>query len=127
MKGQSSVEFLVIVSVLFSIFLIFYIVYLDQNINLFLAQETIGAMRNSYALSSAINYVHLAGDGAQLNFTLTGRRNNETTTISDLAVLSDRSGSRGQAPLLTAMVNTTAVDGRELVIKNEGGEIRIDQ
>jgi hypothetical protein len=110
-----------------AIFLFVYIVFLGQNINLFQAEDSIIGMKNAYALSTAINYVHLAGDGAQLNFTLTGKENTENITIFDVSVESRRSHSVVYAPLLNPDINVTSVQGGMMVIKNNKGVIEIEQ
>ena len=43
--------------------LVLYVIYSGQRINLFQVQDTVSSTRNAYAVSAAINYVHLAGDG----------------------------------------------------------------
>jgi hypothetical protein len=127
MRAQISAEFLVVVSALMSIFLFVYVVFLSQNINLFQARESITSMKNAYALSAALNYVHLAGDGAQLNFTLSGKENDENITISDVSVESRKTYTAIQAPLLNPNTNTSSVEGGRMIIKNNGGVIEIEQ
>jgi hypothetical protein len=126
MKAQVTAEFLVVVSALAAIFLIFYVVYFGQNINLTQSQDSIAAMRNAYALSAAMNYVYLAGEGAQYNFTLR-KEQDENVTISNLSVESSRTHAVAQAPLLEGNTNASSVNGGQMVIRNNDGVIEIGQ
>lgn len=125
LKGQVSAEFLVILAALSTVFLIFFIVSLEENVNFLQARDSIGGMRSAYALSAALNFVHLAGDGAQYNLTLSGTGGN--MTITDLAVESNRTYSVSYAPLLNPNVNVSTVERGNMLIKNNNGEIEIEQ
>jgi hypothetical protein len=127
MKAQVSAEFLVVVSVLMVLFIMFYVVVLSQNVNLFQAQDSLHSQRNAYGLSSAINYVHLAGDGAFLNYTLSGKENEDNITISSVSVESRNNRSHAVSPLLISDINTSSVEGGYMLIKNNAGGIEIEQ
>jgi hypothetical protein len=124
MKAQVSIEFLLILSVLIFVFLIFYVVYAGQTLNLFSLDQTLLASRNAYALSTAMNYVHIAGDGASFNMTL-NKGANESISVSDFSVESMRSGTVAQAPLINSRVNATTIDKSEFVIRNNLGELEV--
>ena len=92
MKAQVSIEFLFVFSVLSLLALIFFLVLQGQKINLYQSQDSLSAMRNAYALSAAINYAHLAGEGTEYNFTLSGVGPDENITVAGFAVESFRLG-----------------------------------
>jgi len=102
-------------------------VHSNQRINLFQAQDTLASSRNAYALSAAINYVHLAGKGAEYNFTLSDVSSTENISITGLGVESRRTHTISQAPILTKSVNTTSVEGGRMQIKNNDGVVEIGQ
>jgi uncharacterized protein (UPF0333 family) len=124
MKAQVSAEFLVVVSVLVLVFLIIYQIGIGQNINLLQTKDSVEAMRNAYALSAAINYVYLSGDGTTYNFTNT-KEANETISISEYSVESFRGKAKVQAPILDANVNASEVGSGQKIIKNNNGAIEI--
>ena len=127
MRGQTSGEFIVVLSSLMIIFLIFYTTYLGNTGLLYQEQDRLMTSRNAYALATAINYVHLAGDGASYAYSLGGVTEDENITISEVAVESARPYSVSDAPLLNSDVNTTVVEPGEMTIRNVKGEIRIEQ
>ncbi len=104
-----------------------YVVYAGQRVNLFQVQDSVAGTRNAYAISAAVNYVHLAGDGAEYNFTLSGVGREENITLSGYAAESNRSYAMSQAPLLNGNTNTSTVEGGEMLIKNNNGAIEIEQ
>jgi hypothetical protein len=107
------------------IFLSVFAIYFGGSLNLFQAQDSVVAMRNAYAVASALNYAYLAGDGASYNFTLTGVANGENITIWDYAVTSQRPHASASAPLLDADVNVTALGTGNMMISNNRGELDI--
>ena len=127
LKAQTSGEFLIILAALTLIILIFYVVYSNQRINLFQVQDVLSSTRNAYALSAAINYVHLAGNGAQYNFTLSNKGDTEDITISAYAAESNRTHALSQAPLLNGDTNASTLGGGQMLIKNNNGAIEIEQ
>lgn len=127
LKAQTSVEFLFVIAALALLLLVLYAVYGGQRMNLFQVQDTLASTRNAYAASAAINYVHLAGDGAQYNFTLPGIGSTENVTLSEYAVESNRTHAVSQAPLLNGNVNSSTLEGGQMLIKNNDGAIEIEQ
>jgi uncharacterized protein (UPF0333 family) len=125
MKAQISSEFLVVFAALLMIFLVIFAIYFGGSLNLFQVQDIVAALRNAYAIASAINYVHLAGDGASYNFTVSGVANDENINITDYAVTSARHETTIGAPLLNGNVNTTWLGRGSVIITNNGGEIDI--
>ncbi len=118
MKAQVSAEFLVVFSALVTIFLVFFMVGMGHNVNLAQISDSVSGDTDAYALSVALNYVHLAGDGAQYNFT-----SSRNLSISDVSVESER----GQAPLLNSDTNATNVSAGAMLIKNNDGGLEIEQ
>lgn len=127
MKCQVSAEFLVVLSALVFVFFIVSVIYYGQNISLFQAQDSTATMRNAYAISFAINYVHLAGDGAQYNLSISGKRSEENITINNFSIDSRRSHSFASAPLLTSKINAQNIENVSILIKNSNGGIVIEQ
>lgn len=127
MKAQVSAELLVVVSALMALFVMIYVVVLSENVNLFQAQDSLHSLRNAYALSSAINYVHLAGDGAYINFTLSNLEDEDNITLSNVSVESRNERSHAVSPLLVASINTTHIEEGRMVIRNNAGGIGIEQ
>ncbi|MDD5171972.1 MAG: hypothetical protein PHF60_02955 [Candidatus ainarchaeum sp.] len=125
MRAQVSFEFMIVFSALLMIFVVVFTVYFGGNLNLFQAQDTVGAQRNALSVAAAINYVYLAGDGASYNLTLSNVNDEENITISDYAVTSDRPHVSVGAPLLDAKTNTSSLGRGHIVITNNKGEIDI--
>lgn len=127
MKAQMSAEFLVVVAALVSISLLVYLLYSWQSSSLFQAGDRAGATRNAYLAAAALNYVHLAGDGASYNFTMSGRRNEENVSVFDFSVESVKPNARASAPVLNSNVNATELEGWEMMIRNNNGAIEIER
>ena len=107
--------------------LVLYVIYSGQRINLFQVQDTVSSTRNAYAVSAAINYVHLAGDGVEYNFTLSRISSTENITLSEYTAESNRTHAISQAPLLNGNTNTSTLEGGQMLIKNNNGAIEIEQ
>ncbi len=127
MKCQISAEFLVVLSALVFVFFIVSVIYYGQNVSLFQAQDSTAAMRNAYTISFAINYVYLAGDGAQYNFSFPGKQSDENITINNFSIDSRRSHAFASAPLLTSEVDSSSIENVSIIIKNNGGGITFEQ
>lgn len=127
LRAQTSVEFLIVFSGLLVLFMIFFIVYFGENVNLLQKNEQLLATSDSYALASAINYVHLAGDGAWMNYSLGLTPGDENITISRAAVETSGKRTLSQAPILNSRVNESLISSTNIVIKNIDGEIVIEQ
>ena len=126
MRAQVSFEFMVVYSALFMIFVMVFVISFGGNLNLFQAQDSMAAMRNSQSVAAAINYVYLAGDGASYNFTLASMASGENITISDYSVTSSRPHAAAGAPLLDADVDQGSLGRGNAVISNDGGGIHIE-
>lgn len=121
MRGQGSAEFLVVFCALLAVFLAFYLASTGHNAGLFQAKDSTGAMQEAYALSAAINYVHLAGPGASYNFTQRGGN----VSIFGFSVVSSRDNAEGYAPLLNGDTNASSAGRGEIMISNSAGMIEI--
>ncbi len=118
---------MVIVSAMMLIFIVFYIIFFGQTLNLYHSHDSFIALRDSYELSAAINYVHLAGDGLSYDFTSSGGPRSLNMTLSDVAVESRRKHTLAQAPLINSRVNTTLVNSSRITLTNEAGAIMVGQ
>ena len=122
-----SEEFLFVIAALLLVFIIFYAIYLGQRTNLLQVQDTLASTYNTYATAAVMNYVYLAGDGAQYNFSLATKGQAENLTIFGHEVESQRAHGRAQAPLLTGNINTTNLSGGQMIIRNNHGVIEVGQ
>ena len=126
MKAQVSFEYMIVISLLLTIFLVVTVLSFNTNVNLFQMQDSQAALRNSYAVASAINFVYLAGDGASYNFTMTKIMNDENITIHDYSVSSERPYASAGAPLLNAETNATSIGEGSTRMTNNKGEINVN-
>jgi len=125
MRAQMSSEFIFVYSALLFIFVVVFVIYFGGSLNLHQAQDSAAALHDAQSIAAAINYVYLAGDGASLNFTPTGIRNEENITISSFAVTSELPHASASAPLLDARVSFTSLERGGVRITNNQGEINI--
>ena len=126
-RGSISSEFLVVFGLMLLIGLVFYSFQVGENINITQIREKLAAHRNALAASTALNYVYLAGDGAEYNFTLPYVINEENITIYEGSVESRRGGTLSSAPLLSSNTNDTTLDGGRTILRNNNGVIEIEQ
>lgn len=127
MRGNISAEFLTILAALMIIFLIFTVTYSGQNLNIMHIKEMLSGRQTAYSVATAVNYVYLAGDGAQYRFNVIGKDNDENITFFSHSVESRRGAEVSSAPLLNGDINVSTLDERSVVIKNNDGVIGIDQ
>ncbi|NYZ74537.1 hypothetical protein H0O00_05315 [Candidatus Micrarchaeota archaeon] len=125
MKAQASLEFMIVYSVLLMIFVVVFTISFGGSLNLFQAQDSALAMRNSHAAAAAMNYVYLAGDGASYNFTRANADNRENVTMSAYAVTVWRPLASAAVPLLDGKMNASSLNRSGMLITNNGGEIDI--
>lgn len=126
-KGSISSEFLVVFGLMLLIGLVFYSFQVGESINIQQIREKLAAHRNALAASTALNYVYLAGDGAQYNFTLPYVIDRENITIYEGSVESRRGGTLSSAPLLSSKTNSTTMKGGRTILRNSRGVIEIEQ
>lgn len=126
-RGSISSEFLVVFGLMLLIGLIFYTFELGETINIVQIREKLSAHRNALAASAAINYVYLAGDGAQYNFTLPYIVDGENITIYEGSIESRRPEAVASAPLLSSNTNSTTMKGGRTILRNNNGLIEIEQ
>ncbi|MFH0884324.1 MAG: hypothetical protein V1861_01280 [Candidatus Micrarchaeota archaeon] len=127
MKAQASAEFLVVITMLLLIFLIFYVVYIGQASNLARSRELLSTNQEAYALSAAINYVYLAGDGASLNYSLPLHAGTGNLSVSGAVVESSLGEAVSQSPLLVPISGPTQISSASVVIRNNDGVVSIEQ
>lgn len=123
MKAQASTEFIVVLSVIMVLFFIFYSLYADQFVNSRQSSEKIAAMTTAISVRNAINYVYLAGDGTQYNTSL--KIVNMNVSVHDGVVWAQSDFGSYYAPLLTSKINTTTINGGDVLIRNNKGLIEI--
>ncbi|MCI0503676.1 hypothetical protein L0Y65_03105 [Candidatus Micrarchaeota archaeon] len=126
MLAQASAEFILVITLLLFIFLIFYVVYVDQASNLVRSRERLSATHEAYALSIAMNYVYLAGDGASLEYPLPFHDGRGNLTVSGAVVESAQGEAVSQSPLLANIQNATQVSSAQVTIRNNGGVLSVE-
>lgn len=126
-RGSISSEFLVVFGLMLLIGLVFYTFELGETINIVQIREKLAAHRNALAASAAINYVYLAGDGAEYDFTLPYIAKGENITIYEGSIESRRPEALSSAPLLSSNTNSTTMKGGKTILRNNNGLIEIEQ
>ena len=120
-----SAEFLVLVALVALIFLVLSVVLRGQETNLLQIKDALSSQRNAYALSSALNYVCLAGDGATYNLSFSGKAQDENITFFAHSVESKRGRAVSSAPLLCGNISGSAVENGNMLISNSNGGITL--
>ena len=123
MRAQVSLEFMVVFSALFAMFLLVFALSFGGNGNLVQIQDSAASMRNAQSIAAAINYVYLAGDGASYNLSISNVLNTENITVSSHVVSSARRNVYSSAPLLNGKMNFTFLGRGNVILTNNGGEI----
>lgn len=124
-KGQTSFEFMVVLSALLMLFIIVFSVSAGGQTNLAQARETVFAQRNAFTAATAMNFVYLAGGGASYDITLGAVQDDENITIGEYSVTSMRGAAAAGSPLLNGRTNTSLLSRGEYRISNDGGEIHV--
>jgi hypothetical protein len=124
-KAQVSPEFMAVYAVLFTVALIMFIIYFDSSLNLFQSQDSALAARNSQALAAGINYVYLAGEGANYQLRLNLKQGYENMTIGEFSVSSYMPHAMASAPLLKGGTNFSRLVPGLVAINNSGGRIYV--
>lgn len=123
MRAQVTGEFMVILSAMLLLFYVFYILYIGQVSNSWQANEKLVAMRVASGIRSAINHVHLSGDGTVYNTTI--RTHGYNVSINNGVVGVESEFAAYFLPTLTTNINATTVNQGEVIFRNNGGLIEI--
>ena len=107
------------------VFLVLTVVFSGQETNLLQIKDALASQRNAYAMSSALNYVYLAGDGAVYNFSFSGKADDENVPFFAHSVESKRGRATSQAPILNGNITSITVENGNMLIANHGGGIVI--
>jgi uncharacterized protein (UPF0333 family) len=126
-RGSISSEFLLVFGLMLLIGLVFYTIQIGEKVNIQQIREKLETHRNALAVSSALNYVYLAGDGAEYNFSIPYIIKGETITIYENSVESRRPGTLSSSPLLSSNTNSTSMKGGNTILRNNNGLIEIEQ
>lgn len=122
-NAQVTGEFMVILSAMLLLFYVFYMLYIGQLSNSWQANEKLVAMRVASGIRSAINYVHLSGEGTEYRTTI--RTHGYNVSISNGVVGVESNFAAYYLQLLTSNINTTTVKQGDVVFRNNGGLIEI--
>jgi len=126
LKAQVSAEFLVIYSVLLTISVIGFVIYYGGSLNYFQTSDILSATKDSHSIAAAINYVYLAGDGAEYSFKFTQKSNYTNITIFEYSVNSERPHASSSAAILNGDVDQDGTIDSTVIIRNSHGSIIIE-
>ena len=125
-KAQVSIEFIIVVVLLFTILLFALFAFGEKSQGLYLSQENYEAKLIADQIAEKANAVLTSGNGTKVSFRLKQIQGFEPSIAGNAARVSWRSNFV-DSPLLTSNVtaNNLAL-GREMKIENINGEIIID-
>ena len=124
--AQISVEFIIVLVLLFSLFLFSIWVFREQNTGYIYSREQHEAKLLANKLARTINNVYLAGDGTETGLLLE-KRFDFNVSVSGNAVIVAWQDNYADAALLTDVVSAGSIEiGRSINVKNAGGGIEIE-
>jgi uncharacterized protein (UPF0333 family) len=125
MKGQLSQEFFLSLSAYLIVFVIAVSLAMAQLSNFAQTRDTLAAREVADTLGLAIDNVHLAGENASYN--LTYAKGSANVTVSGRYLSVEAGSSVQDFALLTDRVNATQINSSEIIIRNTGGVILIEE
>ncbi len=125
MKGQLSQEFFLSLSAYLLVFVIAVSLAMAQLSNFAQTRDTLAAREVADTLGLAIDNVHLGGENASYN--LSYAKGSANVTVSGRYLLVEVGNSVQDFALLTGQINTTQINSSEIVIRNMGGVIGIEE
>lgn len=125
-KGQVSVEFIIVLILLFGVLLFSLAVFGERNQLLVLSQERYEAQLAANQIAEKANSVLIAGPGTETTFYL-GQLQGFTPSVAGNAVRVSWKDNFVDSALLSDKVTVNGLGfGREIRIENLGGAILID-
>ena len=126
MKAQTSGEFFIIFSGIMMLYTIVAIVYGNWLAGVYNANAQLEASGAVNRIAFAVNFVHLAGEGAEYVFPMAASNSNITIRNTFVDANSSRTTAVAQWELLTNNTNFTIIKNTgNVTIRNNGGMIEI--
>jgi len=118
---------MIVLSVMLLLFFIFFLIYANQITISHESADRITTERIASGIRAAINYVYLAGDGAEYNASFAYGLSDVNVSVYGGTVDAQSDVAQYSLPLLTQNVNETYVSPGNVMIRNDGGMIEISQ
>lgn len=126
MKGQAGVEFMILMSVMLMIVLIFVWNGLSTRQRVFDVKTNVEAQEFCDYIAFEINSAVKAGDGYKRNFYVKNELfgvSNFTIAVSEYSVFIDWTGKSFSSSIITRNINGVIERGKKYSIENKNGEI----
>lgn len=130
MKGQAGVEFMILMSVMLTIVLIFVWNGLSTRQRVFEAKTNVEAQEFCDYIAFEINSAVKAGDGYKRNFDVKNELfgvSDFTITVSEYSVFIDWTGKSFSSSIITENINGVIERGKKYSIENKNGEIYVTE
>jgi len=125
-KGQVSIEFLIIVIVLLSLFLFSLFVFNEKNSGLIFSKQGYEARLLAGKLAGTINEVYLAGDGAEARILLENK-GDFNVSIANGAAIVEWQGNYVAKKLMTGNASASPLSlGKWVNVRNVSGVIEVE-
>ena len=125
-KAQISVEFIIVLVLLFSLFLFSLWVFAERNTGYIYSRENHEAMLLANKLARTINNVYLAGNGMEAELLLE-KRGDFNVSVSGNAVIVSWRDNYLDAALLTDEISAGGVEiGQKVNVKNVNGGVVVE-
>ena len=126
MKAQASSEFLVVLIALMLVYTSMVFMYSTWSLNLQQSKARLETLATANKVAFSMNFLELAGDGAQYSFAINAPNSNITIYRNILEAKGRTGASFSQFEMLTNSANATSIKNAGTVkIKNNGGKIEI--
>lgn len=125
MKGQISQEFFLALSVYLLVFVVAITIAMLQLSSYGHASASLEAAGLARTIGMAINNIHLAGENASYNISFV--RSGADINISGRYVTVTKGSSVRDFELLTDRVNASYINSSEIVLRNRGGVVQIEE
>ena len=130
MKGQSGIEFMILMAVMLSIVLIFVWNGLTTRQKVFDTKTNVEAQELCDYIAFEINSAVKAGDGYKRNFYVTNEFfgvSNFTISVSEYSVFIDWGRKSVSSTIITKNINGDIESGKKYSIENKNGEIYVTE
>ncbi|HZX34424.1 MAG TPA: hypothetical protein VFF09_03515 [archaeon] len=126
-NAQVSVEFIIVLSLLFGVLLLSLAVFGEKNSGFILLQKGSEAQLEARKISLAVNSVFLAGNGAETEIAL-GANPDSNILFSGNAVQVHWSGGFADSALITENINAASFSGTgTATVKNIEGVVSVEK
>jgi len=125
-KGQVSVEFLIVLVLLLSLFLFSLAIFSEKNSGFILSKENYEARLVAKQVARTINYVHLAGQGTEARILLQKRVDFNVSVLGNAVVVEWRDNYHDAALLTDNVTVNSLKQGGLINVKNVSGVVEIE-